>query len=232
MWYFAIGIVLELIILIVLSERTTRAAFIFFLLLTKSRTVAITFITLWLFPGTVVHELSHLFTAEILGVHTGKLTVVPESIDGQDIQSGSVEVAKTGPCRRTLIGIAPTLVGTAALSGLSYWLSTFTSTQFSTVPQRLLVAGIIYLILTVSTTMFSSKEDLKGALPVAILIVFVIAASYLAGFRFIPPPAIALRIEQFIRALALHLGIVVVLQLLMLLIQTSFILLLKKARHL
>ena len=70
----------ELTALYFLSRWLTKKLYFFFLLVFKVRSVAISGVTLLLFPGTVIHELSHLFTAEILGVPTGKLNLVPEGV--------------------------------------------------------------------------------------------------------------------------------------------------------
>ena len=70
----------ELVILYFLSRWLSERMFMFFLLLTRSRPAAISFLLVLEFPGTAIHELSHLFTAEILGVRTGKLSLEPESI--------------------------------------------------------------------------------------------------------------------------------------------------------
>ena len=114
----------ELFFLFFLSQRLTQSVFDLCILLFRSRSVAITIITIINFPGTVIHELSHLFTAEILGVRTGKLTLVPDFIQKDQIKAGSVMIAATDPFRRYLIGLAPMVTGLVAISALSYSLFT------------------------------------------------------------------------------------------------------------
>src|SRR3989344_4103040 len=111
----SILIFLELIVLGFVSHWLMQSFYTLVMLLTRTRSLAVTFVSFLLFPGTVVHELSHLFTAEILGVRTGKLTLAPESIRSEEIQAGSVAIAKTGPFRRAFIGLAPFFVGIASL---------------------------------------------------------------------------------------------------------------------
>src|SRR5947209_5745118 len=102
-----LAIIAELIGIYVLSRALTQTIFNLTYLLTRARSIAVTLITLLNFPGTVIHELAHLFTAEILGVHTGKLSLVPESIAEPNIKAGSVMIAATDPFRRYAIGLAP-----------------------------------------------------------------------------------------------------------------------------
>lgn len=223
MWLFFLGIIVELVILGMLSSRLTQLSFTVLLRLTHSRSVAITILTIILFPGTVIHELSHLFTAEILGVHTGKLTLAPQSIEGEEVQSGSVQVAVTDPFRRTLIGIAPTITGMISLSILSWYLS---HTQ-----QLIIGIALLYLILTISNTMFTSKEDLKGVLPVAITLVLFFSAFYISGIRIILPVHIQITINNVVQSLAQYLGAAVGINLMGILVNTLLLLILQKRHH-
>ena len=166
----------ELIILYAVSSRLTQALYDLVVLLTRSRTIGITALTLILFPGTVIHELAHLFTAEVLGVHTGKLTLVPEGLETDEIKTGSVMIAHSGPFRRYLIGLAPMVVGLIALTALAYfidWSEWFTWLNLL----------LVYLLFAVSNAMFSSSEDLKGFVPFALTLIIMVSAAYFAGLR-------------------------------------------------
>lgn len=200
---------IELIILFFISQKFTQLIFEFCILLFRSRTIGITIITLLNFPGTVIHELSHLFTAEVLGVRTGKLTLVPDSIQGEEIKAGSVIISSTDPFRRYLIGTAPMVTGLIAITALSY-------VMFQYVPywgDRALwgYVGGGYLLLVVSNAMFSSAEDLKGFLPFIITLGIMAAAAYIAGFRVgLTGPALSVS-TQILDALTKSLGIVLAL---------------------
>ncbi len=174
----------ELVGLYLLSRWLIKKLYFFFLLLFKARSVAISAVTLLLFPGTVVHELSHLFTAEILGVRTGKLTLAPESIREASIRTGSIAIAATDPFRRSAIGLSPVFAGIVSLAAISYFLQQyFTALQGSTL-QSALIGGLgFYFLFTVSNSMFSSKEDLKGFWPLAITLGLFAGALYFVGFR-------------------------------------------------
>lgn len=166
----------QLIALYIVSRAVSKSLFVLFLLLFRSRSVAISLLLALTFPGTVIHELAHLFTAEILRVPTGKLTLVPESIRDAHIKSGSVAIAETDPFRRYAIGLAPLFWGMIVLTATAYFLPTVSS------PYLLFL--IAYLLFSVSNSMFSSPEDLKGFIPFALVVGIFVAAGYYLGLRF------------------------------------------------
>lgn len=185
---------LEFVALYFISRALTQTLFFFFYRMSRSKNVAVSATTALLFPGTVIHELSHLFTAEVLGVPTGRLTLVPEGLttkgDGEgEIRTGSVSIAKTGPFRRAAIGIAPVIVGLAALALLAYFLpTTWSAFLASTAPffekgETYGLVLIIYLLFAVSNSLFASPEDLKGFWPLAITLTLLAGAIWVAGFR-------------------------------------------------
>jgi hypothetical protein len=168
----------ELIVLYFISRLLTKTLFTFFLLVFRARSVAISILLVLEFPGTVVHELSHLFTAGILGVKTGKLSLEPESIREETITTGSVAIAETDPFRRYIIGLAPVAGGIIILTAIAFFLHQF-------VPNwgdwRLW--GLGYLLFAVSNAMFSSPQDLKGFLPFAVTLGIFVGAFYWLGLR-------------------------------------------------
>jgi len=180
----------ELIALYFLSRWVTIGLFELFLLLFRQRPVAVTLILILEFPGTVAHELSHLFTAEVLGVHTGKLSLEPESIRGTSIISGSVAISETDPFRRYAIGLAPVFSGMIILTAIAYFLpqvlpnwNDLGNSGYWAIPTNYLFIVVGYLLFAVSNTMFSSPQDLKGFLPFCIVVCIFVAALYFAGIR-------------------------------------------------
>lgn len=171
-------LILELIFLYFLSRSLSQSLFGLFLVIFRSRPVAISIILLLQFPGTVIHELAHLFTAEILRVPTGKLTLVPENIRESHIRSGSVAIAESDPFRRYAIGLAPLIAGMFVLTAIAYLASQGETLQGWV---RILTG---YILFTVSNTMFSSPEDLKGFWPFAFVLGLFILGGYLLGIRF------------------------------------------------
>ena len=170
-------IIAEIVLLYVLSHRVVQVIYTLVHHIFRSRPVGMSVVLLVFFPGTVVHELAHLFVAEIVGVRTGKLTLVPESIESTEVRTGSVAIAQTDPYRRTLIGVAPIIIGVIALATLSH----IYSTQF--VNNITITIVYYYLIFSISNSMFSSKEDMKGVWPVFLVLGLLVGAAYWVGFR-------------------------------------------------
>lgn len=167
----------ELIILFFISRHVSRLLYGIFLLIFRNRSVAISLTAIIFFPGTVIHELAHLFTAEVLGVRTGKLSLVPENLEEKEVTAGSVQIARTDPFRRYTIGFAPLFVGVTACTILSYVLMK----QYEGI--TVVTILLFYLLFVTSNSMFSSREDLKGFVGFAIAIGLMVAAGYVAGIR-------------------------------------------------
>lgn len=222
---FVILIIGELIVLSFISRWLTQRLFEAVYLVTKARSAGISFVTLLLFPGTIVHELSHLFTAGVLGVRTGKLELTPTSIKNEHIHAGSVMVEKTDPIRQSLIGLAPLFTGLAILTAISYylqpwWQEAFLSVQngqFLTVPVIRFFVSLCVLS-AVSNTMFASPEDLKGVPAVAITLAIIATFLYFLGLRLTLTGTILTTLTQAGKTLAVSLGIVLALNGVLLLI--------------
>lgn len=65
-------------------------------------------------PGVLVHELSHLVVATLLGVRAGGLSLRP-TVRRDGLQLGSVQVARTDFARESLIGLAPLIGGSLVI---------------------------------------------------------------------------------------------------------------------
>jgi hypothetical protein len=228
----------ELIVLYFLSRRLTQALFELFLFIFRSRTIAITILLVLQFPGTVIHELAHLFTAEILRVPTGKMTLVPESIRESNIKSGSVMIAKTDPFRRYAIGLAPISAGIIVITAISYFLpGLWESIQFSSIPlwehvhfYWILIAS--YGLFSVSNAMFSSPEDLKGFPPFAFVLAILAIGAYFLGLRFtLTGNALEVSLRTLV-TLTNSLGLVIILNIVLLAVSWGLKLLWMKLFHL
>lgn len=139
---------------------------------TGSRSATIYILAILFLPGTILHELAHLFSAGVLFVPVGELEVVPE-IRGEEVKFGSVQIGQTDPLRRLLIGAAPVIVGTGVILSIL----AFAPGIFDQTTPFWMAGGILYLIFAITNTMFSSKKDLEGALAFlgALAIVAIIA---------------------------------------------------------
>jgi len=148
-------------------------------LVSKSHQFGIIIYSLIYLPGTIIHELSHFFTAAILGVRTGNISIFPKKEDDR-LKLGSVEIQKTDFIRSSLIGIAPFIIGVILLLYLTSILNIgggidiFDSLN-SIYNQSIntIVFLQIYLIIAISNTLFTSKED-RRHWPVLIVISLII----------------------------------------------------------
>lgn len=75
---------------------------------------------LLLFPGILLHELSHLLAAKAVGLRVGKLSLGPKP-RRHSVELGSVTVSRGDALRESLVGVAPFLGGTLALLAIGYW---------------------------------------------------------------------------------------------------------------
>jgi len=231
----------EIGFLFLLSHVLLQRLYDGFLLLTRSRPVAISAVTIILFPGTVVHELSHLFVAEILGVKAGDLSFTPEipsQAGDEHVKAGSVAIAKTGPFRRAIIGIAPIFVGLSLLTGLSLQLSPLFSRILTGHPNGLfsnpsfyLFIVVFYVIFAVSNTMFSSPEDMRGFLPVVLSLVVLLVLFFAIGLRISLTGQAQELTERVVYSLSQSLGIVLAINCIILLTTATLVALIGKITH-
>jgi hypothetical protein len=166
------------------------------LLLTGKPERAMYLYAIILFPGVLIHELSHWVTAKLLGVRTGSLSLLPRRGADGSLQLGYVEYYRSktlDPVRESLIGGAPMIVGTAVILLIGYNIisvpalaAAVQSGDMDTVTialgdffQTKYILIWIYLIFAISNAMMPSKSD-RRAWPA-----FVVAMIILAGFVYL-----------------------------------------------
>jgi hypothetical protein len=155
-------------------------------LLTNSEKLGKLIYAILFFPGVVIHELSHFFTASLLNVPTGRIEIFPQKTE-EGVKLGSVKVAKRDFVRNSLIGSAPFLIGSALLFLLlkTKFPQAFVSPTLKSFIQTLTNSRdwgdllYFYLIFAVSNTMTLSKSDREGIIPTLILGSAVLIATYL-----------------------------------------------------
>ena len=166
-----------------------------FLLLTRRTDLAIALFSLLFFPGVLLHEASHYLMAKILGVPTGKVSLIPQSMEGNRLRLGYVETGKTDLLRDALIGAAPLLsggafvayVGIFRLSLLAVWEALTAGNLDATLAA--LSASVhapdfwlwFYLMVAVSSTMFPSQADRRAWLPLALVLALIVGSALLFG---------------------------------------------------
>jgi len=167
----------ELFILFFLSRFLTQALSHILYTVSRSESVTVWTLALLFFPGTLLHELAHFFTAIVLFVRVGHIEFFPK-IDGEHIKMGSVAIGKTDPFRRALIGLAPLFWGTIGIFLAMYYLSPL---PFE--PWYLNIFLLLVIIFEIGNTMFSSPKDVEGIPALGIVLAIFFLAGYFMGVR-------------------------------------------------
>lgn len=200
-----------------------------FLLLTRHPTLTQVLFALLFLPGIFLHECSHFLTAKLLGVRTGRFSIVPQAQPDGKLRLGYVETASGGVFRDALIGLAPLISGCLFIAYaaihhmhvLPLW-DMLRAGQFSLfwLGVRLLpkVSGDFwlwfYLTMVVSSTMLPSASDRRAWMPVGMMFGLLVSIALLAGAGEWLWTHLAPAFNTFLRALALLFGLSVVLHLL------------------
>lgn len=170
------------------------------LILTGNINWSILIYAILLFPGVLLHELSHWLTAILLGLRTGKFSVWPSvSADGH-IRLGYVEYYKdrsVGPIRESLVGGAPLIYGTISILLIGFYifnatellvlLNSGTPTAVGEVLERVFQTDDallwLYLLFAVSNAMMPSPSDRKAFPAFFTILAIIVAALYFLGFE-------------------------------------------------
>jgi len=171
---------LEVFIIFLTSQYIFKAFFLLLYITVRSRRLAVFILSLFFLPGVVVHELSHLLTAEVLRVKTHGIEFIPELSEGK-LKMGSVLVEDSDFFRQFLIGVAPVVSGVLFLVSLFFLVTPYISLQtiFSSIFTFLLSLFFLYIIFVVANTMFSSKKDIDGAVELFILVMVVLLMGFI-----------------------------------------------------
>jgi hypothetical protein len=173
------------IILFFISRAFLKSSYQLLYLTSGNKNLAVTVVSLFLLPGTIIHELSHMIVAELLRVKTYEFSFIPEIIEKKYIKAGSIQIQKTDPFRHTLIGLSPILFGLMIIFSLTdFFILPFFNQEFITnlnITDSLVLITLLYLLLTIAITMFSSKSDLKASIYPLVFIAVIILALQLAG---------------------------------------------------
>ena len=166
-----------------------------FLLITRSPAVALGLFSLLFFPGVLLHELSHFLMARLLGVRTGKFSLLPSLVEDGKLRLGYVETAETDLLRDALIGTAPLISGGAAVAYLGI-------SRLSLVPLAAFIGqsdwqGLwgalvalpnqadfwlwFYLAFAISSTMLPSASDRRAWMPIILVVLVLVGITLLLG---------------------------------------------------
>ena len=181
--------------LILLQRLLHRSIQIIYFILTRRADLAMVLFSLTFFPGVLLHESSHFLAARLLGVRTGRFSILPRPIANGRLQLGYVEMEAADPLRETLIGAAPLLSGMifVAFAGLNRlnmlqaWSQVQVGGTAAGIPA---ITSLVsqpdfwlwfYLIFTVSSTMLPSASDRRAWQPMLLVGGGLLGLSLLAG---------------------------------------------------
>ncbi len=144
-----------------------------FYMLTRHEGLTYGIFALIFFPGVLLHETSHYVMARLLGVPTGRFSILPKALNDGTLRLGYVETGRSDVVRGTLIGAAPLFSGLLFLAYVGGWhLYLFPLWDFLQAGRYslfwqgvLLLPGVqdfclwFYLSFVVSSTMLPSASD-------------------------------------------------------------------------
>jgi hypothetical protein len=167
----------ELILLFFLAKIVQKKLSHFFYKTTHSIKATVYLMALLFFSWSLIHELAHFLMAGILFVPVHHMELFPK-IEEDYVKLGSVTMAKRDPFRRFLIGIAPFLVGVTLMLGIIFY--AIQNNLYSNIAFALLIA---YVVFEIGNTMFSSKQDMDGALELLVAVGFLGLVLFILGLR-------------------------------------------------
>ena len=144
-----------------------------------------------LLPGILLHELSHVAAAALVGVKVKGFSLRPRATRGGTVRLGAVMVQQSDPVRESWIGLAPLLSGGAAILLLARWM--FGIAPLPALRPEMLVENLfsylrapdawlwLYLIFSVSNAMLPSESDRQQWGPVVMFLGLVTALVWAFG---------------------------------------------------
>jgi hypothetical protein len=192
--FLAFAVILAALIL--LGRWVTRQVQTIGWLLTGNASVTMIGYYLLMFPGILLHELSHYITARILGIKVTDFSLGPRRRkNSKTVELGSVSVYSGGTIPDSLIGVAPFIAGTAVLLLVSFmvfdvgalgrvWVAQGWRGFFNTVavlPKTPDFWLWLYVIFAVSNAMMPSAADRRPWLLAGIYVGGVVLVAWVVG---------------------------------------------------
>lgn len=223
-----VGFLLALfVVLAIVKQATVTTVFHVSHHVSGSPHIAVFFYSLFFFPGTVVHELAHYFTAILLRVKVGGMHLWPKHQNGT-LTLGYVTVHKSDPLRSLLIASAPFFVGIAGTAIVVYfffrvpvvWPVSLQTLYDAVYPLAFVPLNwlMLYALISVSNAMFPSKADQKEMLLLPFLLAILGVGYFLLRDAVTVPVNVLSVTDQFVMYLVYSLSVVVIFDVLFLLI--------------
>ncbi len=215
--------------LIVLQKTLHREIQAVILLLSQRPGLTQILFAVILFPGVLLHETSHYLSAKLLGVKTGRFSIIPRTQEDGKLRLGYVEIASAGFVREALIGLAPLVTGIILVAYIAIFQMTLLPTweyirlaNFSsmwahlmTLPQSNDFWLWFYVAFSISSTMMPSASDRHAWLPLGLLLFGLLGLAILAGAGSWMLDTLAPPLNQFLQACAMIFGFSALLHLLL-----------------
>lgn len=116
--FWFVCMIVPLIFLQRLLHREIQAVI---LILSRDARVTMTIFQMIFLPGVFLHEVSHFLMAKLLGVPTGRFSILPRPLPNGRLQLGYVETARSDIVRDSLIGGAPLITGTIVVAYIAFY---------------------------------------------------------------------------------------------------------------
>ena len=210
-----------LVPLIVLQRLLHREIQAVFLILSRDSRLTMGIFSIIFLPGVFLHELSHFVVAKILGVRTGRFSILPRSLPDGRLQLGYVETARSDLVRDSLIGAAPLIVGTLFVAYVAVYhlqmrvlWDVLRNGQFDLFWMGVrALPGVqdfylwFYLAFAVSSTMMPSESDRHAWLELVISVGVLFGIALLVGAGPWLLANIAPRLSDFLSSVAVIFGL-------------------------
>ncbi|MCJ7658252.1 MAG: hypothetical protein MUO67_03785, partial [Anaerolineales bacterium] len=183
-----VWLIVFLVMLAIFQRRLHYEIQAILLVITRRADIALALFSLLFLPGVILHETSHFVSARLLGVRTGRFSIIPQPLPDGKLRMGYVETASTDIVRDSLIGSAPFFVGCLFVLyvaliplGLASVWTEFIKGDFIVLTDA--VGSMykrpdfwlwFYLVFVVSSTMFPSASDRRAWFPLAIVVALVL----------------------------------------------------------
>jgi len=202
-----------------------------FLLITRRVDISYVIFALIFLPGVFLHEMSHYLVARLLGVRTGRFSLLPKPLDNGRLQLGYVETSSSDLFRDALIGAAPLLTGGAFViyAGIYHlevqnlWGSLTggnIAELFAYLTSMVKAPDFwvwFYLTFVISSTMLPSASDRKAWRPLLLIGILILGIILLAGAGTWFMTHLSLYVNEAMRTVAIVFGISSVLHLILIL---------------
>ena len=175
-------LIVFLVMLAIFQRRLHYEIQAILLVITRRADIALVLFSLLFLPGVILHETSHFVSAHLLGVRTGRFSIIPQPLPDGRLRMGYVETVSTDIVRDALIGSAPLLVGCIVVLYVTLIPLGLTTVWTDFVRGNLVVLSDavgsmykrpdfwlwFYLVFVVSSTMMPSASDRRAWLPLAV----------------------------------------------------------------